>query len=145
MATWQTPITDWDGVTEGRKYYNFGDLDRVEQNTEYLKDEFESIGYTADTTTFVYPRTRASFNQYDDDLNRIENNILAIKDASWLPLTWEPPFVSWASVQQGFGYDEANRLEKNLFYLKEMLDNVKESFIPCGDTFAVCGSIPPLL
>jgi len=144
MATWQTPVTDWDGSTAGKKYYNFGDLDRVEQNTEYLKDEFASIGYDASTTTFTYPRTRTSFNQYASDLNRIEQNILELTVTTWLPLTWETPYTSWTSVEREFNYNDANRLEKNLYYIKEMLDNITNAYVKCGEPQAVCGELPGL-
>ena len=136
MASWQTPKTDWISTD----YYNYDDLDRVEENTEYLDDEFTTLGYTVSTTTYTYPRSRTSFNHYYDDMNRIENNILAIKDGTWEPLTWTTPVTSWASVSQAFGFGDANRLEQNLYYLKEMLDNIKLAFLYCGDSQgAICG------
>jgi len=136
MASWQTPKIDWVATD----YYNFDDLDRAEQNTEYIYDEFVSIGYVAGVTTFTYPRTRTSFDQYDDDFNRIENNILAIKDATWEPLTWTTPYTSWTSVSKGFGYIDSNRIEQNLLYLKQMLDNITDAFLYCGDAQAsICG------
>ena len=143
MASWVTPITDWDGVTtspSNRKYYNpHVDLDRVEENTEYLKDEFASIGYGASTTTFKYSRTRLSFDHYASDLNRIENNILAIKNATWDPISWTTPITNWASVSQDFTYVDANRLEQNLLYLYNMLNNIKDAYLECGNVQSICG------
>jgi hypothetical protein len=135
MATWQTPVTDWISTD----IYQYTDIDRVEQNTEYLKDEFEAIGYTASATTFDYPRTRARFG-YKTEMNRIENNILAIKTATWEPLVWITPVVSWLSVSQSFSYVDANRLEQNILYLYEMLQNVTDAFLYCGDNMTtICG------
>lgn len=138
MASWTTPITDWDGVSVNRTYYNFGDLDRVEENTEYLKDEFETIGYNSNTTTFTYPRTNASID-FKDSLNRIESNLKAIKDATYAPLLWETPKTDWVSVLDFFGYTEANRLEKNCLGLYTMLNNIIDSYMPTGHPSAVCG------
>ena len=138
MAIWQTPITNWDGLTVNRKYYNFGDLDRVEQNTEYLKDEFEALGYIPSTTTFTYPRTNATI-EFKDGLNRIESNIKAIKDATFTPLMWETPKINWVNVLDAFGYTEANRLEKNCLGLYTMLNNIKDSYIPVGHPLLICG------
>ncbi len=136
MAAWQTPVTSWVATN----YYNFGDLDRVEQNTEYLRDEFLLLGYGAATTTFVYPRTRTSFNQYKTDLNRIENNIKALADATWEPVGWTTPITDWASVSQGFGFADAIRLEQNLLYLYNMLQNLEDAYLYCGDAQAsICG------
>lgn len=133
MASWVTPIIDWDGTTAGRKYYNFGDIDRVEQNTEYLYDEFVAIGYIPAITTFTYPRTTKTIDFFDD-LNRIENNILAIKNATWEPLVWTTPQITWASVQQSFSFVDTNRIEQNLLYLYNMLNNIKDAYIYCGDS-----------
>jgi hypothetical protein len=139
MASWVTPITDWDGVTVGREYINFGDTDRIEENTEYLYDEFVAIGYISAITTFTYPRTVISFDFYDD-WNRIENNILAIKNATWEPLVWTTPQINWASVQQSFSFVDTNRIEQNLLYLYEMLNNIKEGFWYLGTFY--CGYTP---
>jgi hypothetical protein len=118
MASWVTPIIDWDGVTTNRKFWNFGDTDRVEENTA---------------------RTTISFDFYDD-WNRIENNILAIKNATWEPLIWTTPQVTWASVQQSFSFVDTNRIEQNLLYLYEMLNNIKDAYLYCGDAQAsICG------
>ena len=135
MASWVTPVIDWDNTD----YINFGDTDRIEENTEYLYDEFVAIGYISAITTFTYPRTVTSFDFFDD-WNRIENNILAIKDATWEPLVWTTPQVNWASVQQSFSFVDTNRIEQNLLYLYEMLNNIKDGLLKCGDTLtSVCG------
>jgi len=138
MASWQTPIIDWDGITTGKKYYNYTDLDRVEQDTEYLDDEFTLLGYVASTTTYTYPRTNKSEDYYDD-LNRIENNILSIKNATWEPLTWTTPQTNWQSVKQSFSFTDTNRMESNLLYLYNMLNDLKQGLLKCGDSLNICG------
>ena len=133
MASWTTPITNWNSSN----YYNFGDLDRVEENTEYLKDEWENIGYSIGTTTFKYPRTNSTIDFYDD-LNRVENNILALGTGSFIPSPWITPVTDWVTGNS-FDFNDANRLEKNLNSLYDSLNNVKDSLMPTGHPLLICG------
>lgn len=132
---WITPITDW----EATDYYNHSDLSRVESNTSFLNDLFVLNGYSPATTTFVTSRTNAYIDYYDS-LNRIEANILALKECSFQPLTWSAPKTTWVSVIDAFSYIDANRLETNLSGLKAMIDEIVKAYLYCGDSMTtVCG------
>jgi hypothetical protein len=136
MPSWITPITDWDATD----YYNFHvDLDRVENNTDYLDDYFSSLGYTSGISSIVTGRDNTSLVYYDD-MNRIEGNIRKLKDCSFLPLTWETPNEAWESAKTTFDYNVTNRLEKNLLGLKDMIDSIAASLLYCGDSMTtICG------
>lgn len=127
MPAWQTAKTNW----TANDYYNFADLNRVENNTEYLKDYFLTLGYIPSTSTFVSNRTKESLVYYDD-MNRIENNIKALKDSSYSPLGWITPVTNWVSVYKKFGYVDANRLEGNLSNLKTMMEGIDAELKICG-------------
>ena len=133
---WINAITDWDGVTTNRKYYNFGDLNRVENNTEYLKDTFLSVaGYVTTITTILKTRNNTRFEFYDD-INRVESNILALKEASYEPVGWITPKTTWQDLDL-FDYNDANRLEQNLSALKLMIENIEAGLLWCG--VVICG------
>jgi hypothetical protein len=133
---WTTPVTNWDATD----YYNFHvDLERVEANTDYLDDLFASYGYTSGISSIVTGRTNESLVYYDD-MNRIEGNIQALADCSWEPITWQTPNVAWESAATIFDYNVANRLEINLQALKDMIDNIADAYLYCGDAQAfICG------
>lgn len=135
---WLTPITVWDGATVGKKYYNYVDLNRVENNTSYVKDLLTLLGYYSATTTFVTDRTRESIDYYDS-INRIENNIKALRDCSYEPLNWITPFTNWVSVFTKFSYVDANRLEKNLVNLKDLAERIEDAMLYCGAPTTICG------
>lgn len=131
MPSWIAPKTNW----TSSDFYNYADLNRVENNTEYLKDYFSNLGYVPSTTTITTNRTKASI-EYFDSLNRIESNIKAIKEASFEPVGWIEPYTTWVSVSKIFSYVDANRLESNLVFLKTMIENIEAEIKICG-TFYV--------
>jgi hypothetical protein len=132
---WTTPITDWDETD----YYNFHvDLERVESNTDYLNDLFESYGYSSGISSIVTGRDHTSLVYYDN-MDRIEGNIRKLKDCSYEPLAWETPNEAWASASTSFDYHVANRLERNLQGLKDMMDNIVTAYMQCGSPQLICG------
>jgi hypothetical protein len=134
LLAWETPQT-----FTSSDYYNYDDLNRVENNTQYLNDLLESIGYSPTITGVNTSRDNTSLAYYDD-LNRIEQNIQNLVDASYEPLTWETPKTTWVSVIDSFDYTDANRLENNLLNLKNMVDGIIEALLYCGDAQAtICG------
>jgi hypothetical protein len=135
MSSWTTPVTDWDSAD----YYNFGDLNRVESNTEYVYDQLVFMGYISSALTLVKTRTN-TYLEYYDSLNRIENNMLTLKNSSYEPLGWITPITNWVSVTDIFDYTDANRLESNILALKEMMDGIISNILYCGDAQAsICG------
>jgi hypothetical protein len=124
---WITAKTDWN-VDD---YYNFDDLNRVENNTDYIYDELVNLGYSPTLSTINTSRTKSSIDYYDD-INRIESNIKALADASYDPLGWLEPETDWISVYKVFDYNDANRLESNLVNLKSMIENIDAELEYCG-------------
>ena len=131
---WITPKTDWTATD----YYNAADLNRVENNTSYIKDLLALLGYYAATTAFNTTRTRESIVYYDN-INAVENNIKALKDCSYEPLGWITPVVTWVSVYSAFSYTDANRLESNLANLKLMAERIEDAMLFCGAPTTICG------
>ena len=123
---WTTPKTDWNATD----YYNYGDLNRVEANTQHINDLLESIGYTPAITGIDTSRDNTDITFYDD-LNRIETNINNLSTSSYEPLTWENPVTDWQSLDN-FDYNDANRLEGNLLGLYTMVNNIIAEFEKCG-------------
>jgi len=129
---WVTPVTDW--VTTD--YINFSDFNRVEGNTEYLKDELvnsfgKSISITTDET---WDNTGTP---YYDEINRMESNINTIK-TNWVePTGWVTPKTDWVtdSIVQGTNLSGAqmmNRMEVDLNLLYTTIDASKDYLLPCG-------------
>ena len=129
--SWIEPKTNW---TE-EDYYNFDDLNRVESNTEYLVDLVETY-----STRPNIGDTKTDWGITDfpfaDDIGRAETNIDLIRQQTYTPLDWTPAKLDWSTLD-GFGYEEANRLERNLVALYVMINLIKESLLYCG-TFS-CG------
>lgn len=155
---WITPILDWDGVTvgsgitwetlslawediaipwelmsslSGRKYYNYYDLDRVENNAQFVYDLLISFGYVFDIEPVVTGRNKQVI-VYFGDLNRVERTIKKLSDESYVPAGWIDPKTDWETLNI-FSYIDANRLETNLYLLKTLLENIQLSFIHCGN------------
>lgn len=139
LATWQTAKTNW----TTSDYYNYADLNRVENNTEYLRDYILTLGYYASIVSLVSNRTKESI-VYADDMNRIESNIKVLADCSYIPLGWITPITNWVSVFKSFSYSDANRLESDLINLKTMVENIDAELkycgaFTCGDDFNLGG------
>lgn len=128
---WQEPKIDWNS----EDYYNYGDLDRVEGNSAYLADLLTTYrGQPVTIDTFI-DRDIKRIDFYDS-LNRIEGNIQTLADNFYTPVGWDVPKTDWQSGK-GFKYSDANRLEKNLFLLYELVTKTIDSMKYCG-TFK-CG------
>ena len=130
--SWQTPKIDWDSAD----YYNFGDLNRVESNTQEIANMIGSYGYTPSLISVITDRDNTRIEFYDD-LNRVESNILLLKDSTYTPTDFETPKTNWRSASDVFDYNSANRLENNLLRLYNMVNNIIDYFAYCGAT--TCG------
>lgn len=124
---WITPKTDWVETD----FYNYTDLNRVENNTDFLLGHIANIVIPPVLASRITTRTNSDLD-YFESINRIENNIKLLGDASVNPNGWITPYTSWISVYKGFSYIDANRLESNLLNLKTMIDLIIESFRYCG-------------
>lgn len=128
---WVNPKIDW----AEDDYHNFEDMNRIESNTVAVADYLASIHYNMPAITAVTNRNTLSID-FISSINRIENNIEAIKNAFATPSGYLPK-KTWL-VGMGFNWQDANRLEQNLKLLYEWGLIAKENQIYCG-TFS-CGT-----
>lgn len=112
-------------------YYNYYDLNRVETNVDTIADLIETFAVRPTLEAIITNRTKTSIEYYDS-LNRIERNILALKNATYQPTGWITPKTNWVSVVDAFGYTDANRLESNLANLYQTISNIADAHLKCG-------------
>lgn len=132
---WITPVTNFTSSS----YYNYSDLNRVENNTIELQTLIGSYSTTPTLGSTNTSRTNATIEFYDS-LNRLENNIDLIRQATFTPIGWLSPKLDWTSCGYSFDYVVANRLESNLLALKGMIDNIKDNLMYCGAVNSICGN-----
>ena len=129
---WTTPKTTW--VTTN--YINIADFNRIEGNTEYLKDVLvndfgKTISITIDTSW-----ANTDFPYYDE-LNRMEGNINTL-NTNWVtPTGWVTPKTDWVtgSIVQGTNLTAAqmmNRMEVDLELLYDSVEGTKDYFLVSG-------------
>ncbi len=116
-----TFITDWTKYD----FYNAEDLNRVESNAQDIT-AFMQANFKPPTLTTVTNRDMTRIEFYDD-LNRIESNILAIRNTLYEPPGWLVPITNWFSLKS-FSYADANRLESDLLALYTLLQNIQNYF-----------------
>lgn len=125
---WIHPKTDW----TGEDYYNFKVLNRVENNTEYLKELLNILGHNIDIDTMS--NRDIKHIEFAESLNRIESNINKLK--IYPILNWIPVKTDWQD-NDPFSYKDANRLENNLLHLYYFTQSNVNNFKYCG-TY-ICG------
>lgn len=126
---WMTPKTDW----TANENYNALDINRVEINTQHLRDYLASIDYPVPQITTVTNRTEVSYDTVSS-INRIEANIERMRAVFTTPLQWEST-ITW-TYQTPMTHDIANRWERSVEDLYELVQRAYESFRYCG-TFTV--------
>jgi len=125
------PKLDW-GPDD---YYNAEDVNKLEANTQYMLEFLKSIHYVFPDIIIKTDRTLESI-EFLDSINRIEDNVEAIRHAFVTPIGWLPKEI-WI-VGKTFDYTDANRLENNIYILYVTAKLAKDSQIYCG-TFS-CGT-----
>lgn len=128
---WTTPKTNW----TANDVYNYGDLNRVENNVSEIASFLQAIQYLVPPLTIVKNRDKTSID-FLNSINRVEGNIEQLKNVFVTPPGYQNRKI-WA-VGIGFGFRDANRLENNLSLLYEWAIKAKENQVFCG-TFA-CGA-----
>lgn len=126
---WIPPKTDWNS----EDYYNFEDLDRVENNTQVVAELIKLF----DTIPDLEINTNRDIKsiEFAESLNRIENNIKILGERRILP-GWISPKIDW-EYNQRFSYVDANRLERNLELLYKHYKGNSKLFRYCGAY--ICG------
>lgn len=126
---WITPRLNWTRTD----YYNFEDLNRVENNTEVVVG---LVGYfiTLPSLSFVTDRSMKRI-EFADSLNRIESNQDVLRQR-FTPDGWLPNKIDW-EPNAGFSFHDALRLEQNLNLLYQHYKGNAEAVPICGAF--ICG------
>ena len=145
MATWTTPVYDrTQADVDYAKYqlaqkinnieykgcFNATDMSRIENNIQYLSDILISLYYFNSLTTRTWGKNGLPYQSYIDN---IINNISILWEK------WGKPPDAEDLPNTLLTYEQVNNIEKNIFLLKEMLDDMASSFRECG-TFE-CGEV----
>lgn len=144
MAEWKEPVFDrtQEDVDYAKTQLSLGindveykgcfnplDINRIEGDTQYLSDALNTLRYANKVST-VQNWAKESL-PYKSHLDRIINNVSVL---------WGKYYKPAGSVDLPttlLTFEQVNALEKNIYLLKEMLDDMISSFRECG-TFA-CG------
>lgn len=128
---WIAPKLDW----TKDDFYNFEDLDRIENNTEVIAEIMVALGHPAPLSPIVKNRDIKRI-EFADSLNRIESNINVLGQP-YKPNGWQDPKLDW-QANTAFNYSDAIRLESNLallyFYYKGNYDAIPVcGMMYCGE------------
>ena len=123
---WQQPKTDWTSVD----VYLAADLNRVELNTQHIRDSIVASGYTVPELTYKTDWTQEDI-LFNDDFNRIEGNIKAIADVYFTGSEWEALKTNWVPMNS-VDYTFANRVERNLKILYDILTTMRRQYVILG-------------
>ena len=103
---------------------NWEDLNRIEINIEGLANELSNLYYFADVLAYT------TWNDSDiprmPDIIRITDNIRTLWEKFYKP----PDSVDLPDTLLTF--EQVNAIEKNLYLIKELLDDMTNSFGECG-------------
>ncbi|MBE1554813.1 hypothetical protein [Sporosarcina limicola] len=126
---WMTPKLDWNSAD----FYNFGDLNRVENNTEIVSG---LVGFfvVLPPLTFVKNRDMKRI-EFADSLNRVESNQDALRQR-YTPVGWLQNKLDW-EANVAFSFNDARRLEHNLNLLYQHYKGNTEIVPICGAF--ICG------
>jgi hypothetical protein len=107
-------------------YYNFEDLNRVEEMTLVIKDQIKKMRNIDISLETNLSRNEKTI-EFAESLNRIENNILKLKVNFPYTGFFNISKTNW-SYNQPFDYNDANRLEQDLhklyYFFKTNLENI---------------------
>lgn len=121
---WMTPVLDWNSS----HFYNFEDLNRVENNTEVVAG---LVGYFIALPPLVIIANRDMKRiDFADSLNRIEANQDLLRQR-YTPTGWLDNKLDW-EANKGFSFNDAYRLEHNLNLLYRHYKGNTEIVPICG-------------
>lgn len=127
---WLAPKLEW--LSED--YYNYSDLNRVENNTLFVAEMILSFGEPPNINSDVSRTIKAI--EFADSLNRVEGNMNLLKQ-HFKPAEWIENKLDW-QANNPFDFNDAARLEKNLallhFYYQGNIDNFRHcGMYTCGE------------
>ena len=138
MAEWVTPVYDRTqadvdyarqqlaqkiNTMDYKGCFNTTDINRIEDNARYLADLLISLYYFNNVSTSNWDRESIP---YQEHIDRIINNISEMWERWGRPNDAEDLPVSLLN------HEQVNNIEKNLFLLKELLDDMVSFFKECG-------------
>ena len=110
-------------VYELKGCLNLLDLNRIEDNINYLAETMEKYSYSPNIRSKQWGRSDMP-NQ--NDMSRIIGNIRALIDAFYSPK--DPPSLPSTMLS----YGDINAIEQNLYLIKQLLDCMVSSFKAVG-------------
>lgn len=129
---WVAPVTTWTSAG----YMNFADFNRIEANTDYLRDYITTNIGTAPATTGIKTDWDNTGLPYANVINKLEGNVQALRNIfTGDPTGWQTLITTWKTLD-AFDYADANRIETDLGLLKTMAENVVAGLLYCGDVIA---------
>ncbi|MEG0450585.1 MAG: hypothetical protein RR595_12075 [Lysinibacillus sp.] len=121
---WITPKLDW----TSSDFYNFEDLNRVENNTEVVA---ELVGHFIPLPPMAITVNRDMKRiEFADSLNRIEGNQDVLRQR-YTPVEWMPNKLDW-KANAAFSFNDARRIEHNLNLLYQHYKGNTELVPFCG-------------
>ena len=123
-------IKDVYAILKANDYVNFDDLNRVENNTQWVADKLIEYNYY-----FKPIVTKTDWNMQDivyfNDLNRIENNIKTLQEAYYVSDDFKTPKTDWKTLDP-VDFNFNNRIEKDIDIINNLIDSMSKYFIHCG-------------
>jgi hypothetical protein len=122
---WMTPKFDW----TADDYWNAADINRLENNTQEVRNYLLSIQYDIPAMTFVTNRSY-TYADFLSSINRIEQNLDTVRSSFLTP----PGYLAMKSwvAKKTFDFTDVNRLEYNVKILYDYGLLVYSSFRHCG-------------
>lgn len=117
------------GVTDGvdlKGCFNYSDMNRIENNIQYLHDRLNKLYYFS-KMDIVHGWNMNSVPRKNEDMVRVINNVTLLQSAYYEPM------LSVAQPDNLLRFNRVNNLEKNMLYIKEMIDDMENSFRECGN------------
>lgn len=105
-------------------YYNYNDLNRIEEWTEFVYNELTNAGYNIPAQT-----QKTDWDEYDKpteaNMERIRTNIKT------LMTNYTYQSAMYSNLKK-MNYVKANRVEKILYELNDMYESMCNMYVYCG-------------
>ncbi len=118
-------------------YYNPEETNRENENTEYLAQEINNKIVTINLPEAVKQDYNRLNFPYVGEINKLKTNIKFL--IANLPISENPALTVSLTRLQSFNYIEANKLERNLQNIYDIIQNIEGYFRYCGTFY--CGEV----
>jgi hypothetical protein len=116
-------------------YYNFEDLNRVEQATQVVRGRVAVFRGQLVTLEPIKTNRNTKTIEFADSLNRLETNIYRLIITFPETMSFREPKTNWTH-DQPFDFSDAIRLEKNLYDMYYLIENNISNIPYCGTVIA---------